>query len=304
MSKVARKMQKLRKADATARHVRIYRWELESPAYRSLSLFARCLMVELKALYNGTNNGDLFLSVTDAARKLNTGRRQAMAAFRELVDRGFIKPRQRGAFQWKQRTATCWLLTEYDCDVTGHGPTKDFMKWRPESEQNRTENKTRYPLRHQTGTPEAPDSREIELSGTPEAPDSAKIATHTGAPEDTQIICQGIGSEQLEQTEHVPCGAPPLAGGCEHNVVAFTGGRKPLPEIKTTYAGRPTLLARVRDILRDEGPVKRKPIIDRLGVRQEDVQRAVNVLCERGYAERVGHGLYDLTRAARSQRWA
>jgi hypothetical protein len=60
MSKIARKMQKLRKADATARHVRIYRWELESAAYRSLSLFARCLMVELKALYNGTNNGDLY----------------------------------------------------------------------------------------------------------------------------------------------------------------------------------------------------------------------------------------------------
>jgi hypothetical protein len=75
--------------------------------------------------------------VRDAARKLNTGMRQAITAFHELEEKGFIKARQRGAFQWKQRMATCWLLTEYDCDVTGHGPTKGFMKWRPESELER-----------------------------------------------------------------------------------------------------------------------------------------------------------------------
>jgi hypothetical protein len=73
--------------------VRLYRWELESAAYRSLSLRARCLLVELKALYNGSNNGELFLSVRDAVARLNTGTHQATAAFRELEDRGFIKPR-------------------------------------------------------------------------------------------------------------------------------------------------------------------------------------------------------------------
>jgi hypothetical protein len=69
-----------------------------------------------------------------------------MAAFRQLEDRGFIQPRQRGSFQWKQRHATSWLLTEYDDDMTGHKATKDFMKWRPE---DAAKNKSRMSERQQ-----------------------------------------------------------------------------------------------------------------------------------------------------------
>jgi hypothetical protein len=205
MSRVARKMQKLRKADPKARHVRLYRWEIESAAYRSLSLYARCLLVELKALYNGANNGDLYMSVRDAARKLNTGMRQAMTAFRELEKKGFIKARQRGAFQWKQRLATCWLLTEYDCDVTGHRATKDFMDWRPESEPK---NKTRYPLRQQTVCSQAADSRKMELSAAPQVADSPEMAVQSAAPQDTQIIYHGTPSEESEPESRAALGRP------------------------------------------------------------------------------------------------
>jgi hypothetical protein len=201
MSRIGRKIQKLRKAEPAARHVRLYRWEIESAAYRSLSLYARCLLVELKALYNGANNGDLYLSVRDAARKLNTGMHQATTAFRQLVDRGFIKARQRGAFQWKQRQATCWLLTEYDCDVTGHRATKDFMQWRPENE-------SRLPLRQQTVAARAADSRKIELSVAAPATDSLEIAAHAVAAPATQIIYHGTPSEK---TESEPPSAPPWA---------------------------------------------------------------------------------------------
>jgi hypothetical protein len=83
-SKVARKMRKLRKAEPANRHVRLYRWELESAAYRSLSVRARCLLIELKALYNGANNGELFLSVRDAAARLKTCLHQATAASASL----------------------------------------------------------------------------------------------------------------------------------------------------------------------------------------------------------------------------
>jgi len=37
-------------------------------AYLSLSLGARCLLVELKALYTGNNNGRLFMSGASGAR--------------------------------------------------------------------------------------------------------------------------------------------------------------------------------------------------------------------------------------------
>ena len=87
------------------------------------------------------------MSVRQAATALDTGIHQASAAFRQLEDRGFIKPRQRGAFQWKARHATSWLLTEYMDDVAGHEPTKHFMRWRPAGEPK---NKSRLPLRQQS----------------------------------------------------------------------------------------------------------------------------------------------------------
>ncbi len=63
--------------DATGRskgdgaHVRLYRWLLNSPAYRSLWPASRALLVEVMALYNGHNNGELFLSHREAARRVS-----------------------------------------------------------------------------------------------------------------------------------------------------------------------------------------------------------------------------------------
>jgi DNA-binding transcriptional regulator YhcF (GntR family) len=187
-SKVARKVRKLRKAQAVERHVRLYRWLLESPAYRSLSVYARCLLIELKALYNGSNNGEFFLSVRRAAERLNTGTNQAMAAFRELEDRGFIKPRQRGSFQWKQRHATSWLLTEYDDDMTGHKATNDFMKWQP---NGASKNKKRLPERQQSVAGAATDDGENARPVAGAATDSP-VSNHSSvAGVATQICYQG-----------------------------------------------------------------------------------------------------------------
>jgi DNA-binding transcriptional regulator YhcF (GntR family) len=98
---------------------------------------ARCLEIELKAFYNGSNNGDLFFSIRDAAKKLGVAHNTASKAFKELEEKGFIKARQKGAFQWKTRQATSWILTEYE--YNGKVATKDFMRWRPE-EKTRTQN--------------------------------------------------------------------------------------------------------------------------------------------------------------------
>ncbi len=122
-----------RKADATGRsggdskHVRLHRWLLKSAAWRSLSLAARCLLIELYDLFNGENNGEIFLSVRQAALRIDTGKDRAHAAFRELADRGFIRPHQRGSFNYKARHATQWVLTEFS--FAGQLPTKDFMRW-------------------------------------------------------------------------------------------------------------------------------------------------------------------------------
>jgi hypothetical protein len=106
-----------------AKHVRLYLYMLKTPAWLSLSCQAKCLLIELMALYNGMNNGELYLSVRCASRLLHTGMRQARAAFAELEDRGFIRATRKGSRtrRGEIRLATCWRLTEHDDDLTDQG---------------------------------------------------------------------------------------------------------------------------------------------------------------------------------------
>jgi hypothetical protein len=137
MAKPRRKARGQR-TDATGRsvgdgaHVRLYRWELTSPAFRSLTTHARALLIELKSLHNGTNNGELFLSVREAARRLGVGKNLAARCFKELEERGFIRVSRPAAFNMKSASrrgeATSWRLTEYP--VGDALATKDFMRWR------------------------------------------------------------------------------------------------------------------------------------------------------------------------------
>jgi hypothetical protein len=116
-----------------AKHVRLYLYMLKTAAWGSLGCDAKCLLIELMALYNGTNNGELFLSVREAAKRLNASTRRATAAFAELLDRGFIVTTRKGSRtrRGEERLATCWRLTEFDDDLTRRQPTKEFIAWRP-----------------------------------------------------------------------------------------------------------------------------------------------------------------------------
>jgi len=116
------------------RHVRLHYWELESAAYRDLDCYARALLVEFKRLYNGANNGDLYLSVRRAAELIGTSKDTATKAIRSLVAHGFIRQETRGSFHLKQRHATTWILTEYD--FRGQPADKRFMSWRQPEKQN------------------------------------------------------------------------------------------------------------------------------------------------------------------------
>jgi len=118
-----------------ARHVRLYHWLLKSEAYRSLDCTARALLVEFYSLYNGMNNGELFLSVREAARRLGVAPNTAQKAIRQLEHKGFIRPNQRGSFHWKAGHATSWILTEYE--YAGKLATKDFMRWQLNGEKQK-----------------------------------------------------------------------------------------------------------------------------------------------------------------------
>ena len=120
------KINKKGRTKGGARHVRDYEWMLASPAYRSLSCVSRCLLHELKRLYMGKNNGELFLSVRRAAKLLHVNKDTASRAFRDLRERGFIHSNVKSGFDWKRGQATTWILTEFE--FAGRLPTKDFMR--------------------------------------------------------------------------------------------------------------------------------------------------------------------------------
>ncbi len=116
---------------------------LASPAYRSLSCYAKATLIELHRLYRGDNNGDIFMSVRSMANRLNINKTTALKALHQLEDRGFIRAKQRGAFHLKAKHTTTWFLTEHE--HAGQLPTKDFMKWRLSEKQNTV-------LRHHTNS--------------------------------------------------------------------------------------------------------------------------------------------------------
>ncbi len=121
-----------RKVNATGRndteqYVPIPYTMARHPAWRSLSGAAVKVWVELRSRFNGRNNGDLSLSLDEAARLLGIGKATAQRAFAELETKGFIKMTKRG--QWYGRMATTWTVT--DRSFQGHPPTRDWQKLIP-----------------------------------------------------------------------------------------------------------------------------------------------------------------------------
>jgi hypothetical protein len=114
--------------------VQLYRYVLDCPAFVSLSHPARAALIEVTRGYNGANNGRIILAERDLARRLGCHRNTARRALRELIDKGFIEPRIRGAYSVKFRRATEWRLNDRRCDATGKEQSQAFLKWNGQNE--------------------------------------------------------------------------------------------------------------------------------------------------------------------------
>ena len=97
-----------------------------SLAWRSLSGPAVKLYIELRSRYNGSNNGDLSVSLDEAARLLGLGKATVSRAFKELESKGFIKMNQPG--EWYRRRATTYVVT--DRPYNDHPPRNTWQKWK------------------------------------------------------------------------------------------------------------------------------------------------------------------------------
>ena len=114
---------------AASGFVRLRHDLLCTAAWRTLSLGAKVLLIEVWRRYNGRNNGQIPYSQREAQECLRCSSKSAVKWFRELQRTGFICPTLRGSFQQKagaaEGRATLWRLTMEPCGTAP--PTHDYM---------------------------------------------------------------------------------------------------------------------------------------------------------------------------------
>ena len=144
-----------RRVDQTGRSVgptrflKLDHWLLRTPAWRSLPPASRVLYIEIAQRFNGTNNGEISLSVREAARLVHVAKDTATKCFYELEATGFIRRNVCGSFNWKARHATTWILTEHP--LGDEDATKNFMRWTPEKSEAGPDPGTICPKRGTSG---------------------------------------------------------------------------------------------------------------------------------------------------------
>lgn len=110
-------------------HVRLYHWVLACDAWTELKPSEVRVLIELYGLFNGRNNGELFLSCREAAKRCRINKDTANKAFKRLIELGFIKRRWQEPLDFSLRKANRWILTEFE--FGGAGATKEFVRWKP-----------------------------------------------------------------------------------------------------------------------------------------------------------------------------
>ena len=127
----------------STRFLKLDHWILKTPAWRSLPPSSRALYVELAQRFNGSNNGEISMSVREAADLVNIAKDTAMKCFHELEAKGFVRRRVCGSFDWKLKHATTWILTGHP--LGDQAATKDFARWVPEKSEVGPKSRTQCP---------------------------------------------------------------------------------------------------------------------------------------------------------------
>ena len=129
---------KKRKKYTGPRFTTLYDWEMKLPAYRLMSVYGRALLMEFRMAYTGYNNGEIVMSVRQAARLLNCNKDTAAKYLAELEDKGWIRQTEKGCFTQKtDKTASTWRITNQPIGSGVDTPeTKEYAKWAPSEKQS------------------------------------------------------------------------------------------------------------------------------------------------------------------------
>ncbi len=143
MSEREARKQAKRRARATGRssnvhvpmspHVRLYLWEMESLAFRTLDPVAVVLLMHLRALYRPSTGAEVFLSVREAMSRIGVTQRPVQNAFKALLQRGWIEEAKAGSFDQKTGTgrARSFLLTNIGPAGDDVDAKRTYMRWKP-----------------------------------------------------------------------------------------------------------------------------------------------------------------------------
>ena len=100
---------------------------LETEAFKHLTGGAFKLLAMVKKRYNGVNNGEISFSVREGRDLLGNSVNTISRYFDELVDKGFLKIKEKGSFSYKKRHATTWIIT---CEEYNNQKSRDFKHWK------------------------------------------------------------------------------------------------------------------------------------------------------------------------------
>ncbi|HVR91929.1 MAG TPA: helix-turn-helix domain-containing protein [Novosphingobium sp.] len=174
-------------------HVRIYKRQMCSAAWRHLSGSAVKVLLAMAAFERGENNGAIFFSDRKGAEITGLSRNTVARAIHELIEKGFIYCTERGGFNRKTPHAACYGLTWVG------GPKGS--KWRAPSHayEEWFDGNKRPQILTETGP--IPDS-EVEtghLIGPKSQPDWTRKRDVSAIPASSrsgpQTVYQGLGRE-------------------------------------------------------------------------------------------------------------
>jgi hypothetical protein len=134
-------MARRRKVDSTGRVERPEHWTkmlrptMEEPAWRALSPTAQALYPWLKLEWKGpqaNNNGQIRLSVKQAAERMGVATNTAMRAFHDLQAKGFLVVTEHARLGVAgQAKAPAYELTEIELpQASQHGGRRLYRSWR------------------------------------------------------------------------------------------------------------------------------------------------------------------------------
>lgn len=102
---------------------------LISQAWLDLPPPACKILIDMRRRFNGYNNGDITLSVREAAIAGNCGKSSAQRHLESLIRHGFIALNIKG--KMRNRNASTWFLTTENSDHDPSYPTNAWKCYQP-----------------------------------------------------------------------------------------------------------------------------------------------------------------------------